>query len=443
MSKYYLTLPKTEENFELLMNDRFADEFPGIIALEGPWGSGKSAFLDDFISNHKKNGDIPNLYITYNAWDNNDFGNPLMPLLLTMATQLERMTEIEDQAWAALKVSLNCLNKMLTMAIGALGKLDPRVSVGIETAKAGWSFFKKIKEEKERRKASNNALFSEIKSYTDLYRSIADSINAFCKQNVHLILVIDDLDRCLPAKQIELLESLHHISDQSKMLTIIAINPDSLQQIVTSYYGNAVMTAEAYLSKIINGRISIAQEERGAICERASNLFFNETQNQNGSFYSLVSAAIKDWCNASVSMTVRQAKKYEMVLDDLRHQVNTKEIASKYTRVVVVLIALVSAISPENIGEIIQNSQRGSLGVINGKSVQDFRSLFENIDRIENKMEYGYGETPPYQHTLLNPLKEFVNLSCSQGQETQTKKISVLQIILSGSVGSLDARIKS
>lgn len=72
-----------------------------------------------------------------------------------------------------------------------------------------------------------------------------------------LIVIVDELDRCLPDYAIKILERLHHLfSDIKGAILILAIDRPQLDNTVTQIFGSNVST-ETYLKKFINLEINL------------------------------------------------------------------------------------------------------------------------------------------------------------------------------------------
>ena len=56
-------------------------------------------------------------------------------------------------------------------------------------------------------------------------------------EKFHIILIVDELDRCLPEYAIKVLERLHHICNEIPVIQILAINKKSLADSISKVYG--------------------------------------------------------------------------------------------------------------------------------------------------------------------------------------------------------------
>jgi hypothetical protein len=76
-------------------------------------------------------------------------------------------------------------------------------------------------------------------------------------KDVTIVVVVDELDRCLPEYAIKVLERLHHIfGDTENTQVILSVDYDQLENTVKTIFGESTST-KRYLSKFINFSISL------------------------------------------------------------------------------------------------------------------------------------------------------------------------------------------
>ena len=97
-------------------------------------------------------------------------------------------------------------------------------------------------------------------STANIYEKIKEGFSKLTK-NSNVLLIVDDLDRCFPEKQLDLLESLHHISDDSKIITIVSLASEQLSHILKSFYGES-FAIDDYLSKVFNGIVQLENYDK-------------------------------------------------------------------------------------------------------------------------------------------------------------------------------------
>ena len=101
--------PSTFEE-DLLNRKPFADILTGLIkegepttnensfvmALNSPWGSGKTCFIDMWIDQIDKNHPEFNI-IKYNAWENDDASDPMLPIICSFSQLSEKLDDDDDK----------------------------------------------------------------------------------------------------------------------------------------------------------------------------------------------------------------------------------------------------------------------------------------------------------------------------------------------------------
>ena len=112
----------------------------------------------------------------------------------------------------------------------------------------------------------------EFKSYQDLLKETKQVLNDITNtreyrgKQTKLIILVDEIDRCLPDEQLKILERLHHLFDVKNCAVICAINKKSIvKNFETTYGGNGEeylrkffdfnfyldMSAEGYMQKLL------------------------------------------------------------------------------------------------------------------------------------------------------------------------------------------------
>lgn len=89
----------------------------------------------------------------------------------------------------------------------------------------------------------------------------------YCEKN-KIILLIDELDRCLPKYQIKTLEVLHHFFDIPNLIVVIAMDKAQLEYSIKNIFGES-LDIIGYLNKFINFEVQLSQ---GAIVEYINSL---------------------------------------------------------------------------------------------------------------------------------------------------------------------------
>ena len=118
--------------------------------------------------------------------------------------------------------------------------------------KTGYDFVEVIQDGFENDKKQ----FDNYTSFNEILNKLKGSIIELAKDRT-IIIVVDELDRCVPNYVIKVLERLHHIFDGvSNSVTILSIDRTQLEHSLEKIYGSDIDT-EHYLKKFIDFRIKL------------------------------------------------------------------------------------------------------------------------------------------------------------------------------------------
>ena len=223
------------------------------LALNGAWGSGKSVVLEllqDKLSEHEEY-----IVVHYDAWKNIFYSDPLIAMLYSIADTLEKtfFDKKEKRAKkAGLKLVKNAAESTLTAAADGKGYIA-------FIAKAILKIRDIIKEYKKTA-LTNDVVFEEYKSYANfLYNSI-EQLNEITAQKVfkdrqiRFVVLVDEIDRCLPDEQLKVLERLHHLFAIKNCAVIVALNKEAIKNNFEKNYGG---NSEDYLRKFFQYNFQI------------------------------------------------------------------------------------------------------------------------------------------------------------------------------------------
>jgi len=204
---------------EKLENPERQDEPSLVVGLYGEWGSGKSTLLNAIYVNYAqqldKGGAIPTIPVLFNAWRYEREPHLIIPLLKTAEHRL-RSFQAKKALWDVVKTNAHLLShSIIAIAAGISGKLSlPFVGeVNVDLKKM-------LAEEKERWQrrglSGSETVLNQLEStYFNLNEYLQGltgrrrlSVNGEVANKLNLVFLIDDLDRCLPDKSVEMLEAI-------------------------------------------------------------------------------------------------------------------------------------------------------------------------------------------------------------------------------------------
>ena len=234
------------------------DNYSGYsFAIDGDWGSGKTWILNTLENILLSEKDNEYLIFHYNAWENDFYEEPLVALLSVMIEKLNEVTSQKSLYDAAVDELLQQVSADLLTLVSGIVKEVTKIDVDqiIERKKG---FFNRIKQS---RKISANGINTLIPLHETL-KIVRENILKMSGK-VHIILVVDELDRCLPDYAIKVLERLHHVCNEMPVIQIQAINKLKLAESIAKAFGKTFpqnddytvhveQFAESYLQKFVD-----------------------------------------------------------------------------------------------------------------------------------------------------------------------------------------------
>jgi predicted KAP-like P-loop ATPase len=252
---------------------------PISIGVSGAWGSGKSSMIklvhDALKKKPRAAGQPQFVFVEFNAWLYQGYDDARAALTEVIATKLAEEAEARKTGIDKARDLLSRVNWLraakLTAGSGlALALGLPPVGVLGELWKAGETFTKgKVSGEaiEQGEKAAEGAVgaldgllkgapeASAPKEIAALRESFVETLKAL---NVTLVVLIDDLDRCLPPTTISTLEAIRLFLFLPQAAFVIAADTDMVKNAVRHHFGvqdDALVTN--YFDKLIQVPIRV------------------------------------------------------------------------------------------------------------------------------------------------------------------------------------------
>jgi len=221
-------------------------EGPFVLALDSPWGTGKTTVVNMLRSVLKKDK-----YTTvyFNAWKEDYVSDPLIPMVAAIddikiaqvgadGVFQQRMATVKKVASTFAKRGLVAVVKVGTMGVLDLDKVyeDP---LSNESGKAAEDLIESFKKEKR-----------SLEKFRESLEEAVQVIGASELQRP-LVFFIDELDRCRPSFAIELLERVKHLFDVKNIVFVLSIDKKQLEAITAAVYGERIDAPE-YLRRFID-----------------------------------------------------------------------------------------------------------------------------------------------------------------------------------------------
>lgn len=249
------------------------DMLPVSIGIFGNWGAGKSSLLK-LIENNLKAGDEKWIVIRFDAWLYQGFDDARSALLEVIATELNREAEGNPSLVEKTKKLIARINIFRSLGFAAEGiALIASVPTGgiiARGASALSNLSDGVQDQEEfeslgkigiEAKDQASKLFNQKKQITP-----PQQIAAFREEygeilndlNKPLVVVIDNLDRCLPANAIHTLEAIRLFLFLTNTAFIIAADEEMIRSSVANYFKGASDRHQIdYLDKLIQVPIRV------------------------------------------------------------------------------------------------------------------------------------------------------------------------------------------
>ncbi len=206
------------------------------IAIDGEWGSGKSFVMGKLYERLNKNDSY--LVVRYDAWECSFYDEPLFAIFSSILDCAKEKLHSLPGGKSGLKAVGKEFGKETLVELskkpGKLGNLATFLKeflkyIGIYKNGATIDTI----DEKSKEFRSYQSYLKEVQNVLNEYTAFEDYQG---KQN-KLIVLVDELDRCLPDMQLKILERLHHLFDVKNCAVICAINARRVAENMQATYG--------------------------------------------------------------------------------------------------------------------------------------------------------------------------------------------------------------
>ncbi|HEV8560111.1 MAG TPA: P-loop NTPase fold protein [Actinophytocola sp.] len=212
---------------------------PFTIGVFGEWGTGKTSLLRLIKRQLDQNPQVVTVW--FNAWRHDKEEHPIVPLVGTIVHELEEHKAVPAQTRRTLVGALRAI------AYGFSAKAKVKVP-GFAEVEA--SFVAKEMIDRDERLRSDPLLDRS------LYYGAFNRLDAVqLEDELRVVVLIDDLDRCFPDQAIQLLESIKLVLAQPGFIFILGVArrviEGYLQHRYTTEYGISDFKGQLYLDKMV------------------------------------------------------------------------------------------------------------------------------------------------------------------------------------------------
>lgn len=254
-------------------------EDPLVVALDGPWGCGKTYFLKRWVGAHtiENGGKATTIY--FDAFANDFLDDPLIALIGAIGDRLPK--DKTSPIWkkirnATAKLATPASRIGLSVATAGLSELTGPVldaalaASGKEVERAIDAFWK-------REDGRKGAMTQFRENLTKLTKESEKGAN----DGKPLIIVVDELDRCRPDYALSILEVIKHFFSVPHVHFVLGVNLEALEQSVKARYGSGI-NAYDYLKRFISLSMQLPDFVFSGAKTRASVKYFRSCANSMG-----------------------------------------------------------------------------------------------------------------------------------------------------------------
>ena len=245
-----------KETIEVLSRVIGSVEGPFVLAIDAPWGNGKTTFINMWDQFLRDEG-FP--VAKFNAWETDYAANPLLAISteLTEAMRVHQDASTTKQIDRAIDETKVILRRMFPGVLKALVAQVPGAGPILEEASdtiAETFADEPLSEYKETKES--------IEKFRIVLAEMAESLSE-SRDGKPLVLMIDELDRCRPSYAVELLEVAKHIFSVDNITFVLAVNRTELAHSICALYGDE-FDASGYLRRFFDVEIRLPEPDRSS-----------------------------------------------------------------------------------------------------------------------------------------------------------------------------------
>ena len=234
---------------------------PGVVALDAPWGAGKTTFLEMWKW-HLRTSEFA--VVEFNAWKTDFAEDPFLALstelhagIASSGIDVPRkvMHRIKETTQQIVK---HGLRETVRLAAGAVPVVGGVAGTVAESALASFA---------EARVSSYTKRKDAIRSFQKSLCQVARTVSEQ-GDGKPIVVIVDELDRCRPTYAVEFLEVAKHIFSVNNVVFVLGINREQLVHSICALYGSQ-FDADTYLRRFIDASIRLPESDRRPLMNAA------------------------------------------------------------------------------------------------------------------------------------------------------------------------------
>lgn len=338
------------------------------LALNGEWGSGKTFVMQMLEQKFCEHPEY--IVIQYDAWKNNFYSDPLIAILYCLLDGIKgyisKMPEVAEQVKEGILTTLKSWGRETLVALkncGGKAALFGRAIEGITNILT------------TSEKLTNHQKLAEFRSYQTLLEEVQSRLNEIIKletkdkQQTKLIVMVDEIDRCLPNEQLVVLERLHHLFGIDGCAVIVAMNQKSIAATVNTLYG---INGFEYLRKFFD--TSFKLEMKGDEYFKSLLIDFRETLkkfNQTANWDNVIDTCFRCLYNGENEVLKkidnRDITRFFVALNNICNDFGLEKLKGGYVFFIVIGLYIRKYLNNEFLNERVVNSLQSELDEYDGE----------------------------------------------------------------------------
>ena len=228
-----------------------------VVALTGGFGAGKSHFLEMWENEIRSEKNGP-LVVHVNAWESDHSGEPVLAIVSAISIQMAKSKSKPQKAITTLKSAASRVARggMSLAKDMAIGYLETKTGVELDAALGA------IKEDHDNNHLGKSALtvFDHHEARSEAIRDLKKSLKSLVadSEELRIIVVVDELDRCRPTYAIDFLESLKHLFNIKGLAVLLAVDWVQLSCTAEALFGTNLNTTE-YFRKFVTRKVALPE----------------------------------------------------------------------------------------------------------------------------------------------------------------------------------------
>lgn len=226
-----------------------------VIAVDAPWGSGKSWIAQKLPEHFKDSAKIGKcVYVDAFKFDyhQDPFAVVTSAIIEGFAENDAQVSGFKKAAIDVIKVTLPAIGKGLLKASGR--------AVGIDSDEIADALLDSGADASEKAIEKMLNTFADTRAAANAFQDKLRNLASTCKNGLPLVVVIDELDRCRPSFALEMLERVKHLFDVPNVVFIFFLYSPALHSAIRKTYGHGIEPAE-YLRKFISVVVNLPVSE--------------------------------------------------------------------------------------------------------------------------------------------------------------------------------------